>query len=416
MVEAATDDDARGDAVGSAWFWNDEGEFAASIRAQAIAINRVAGTWAFRSFVIAYGHFLILMGLLFITNWSADRPDQRWRLAQLVILAFGLVMTALGGWIVYVRFYGYRRRMRNVFRDAPAAGLHLHYTFTPARLVSHSDKSDASNDWSVFVSAVEVRDGYILISAHRRSTWIPKHALEPPFDVPAASAFLRSKIARYRVVDRALRRSSPIRRPLKPSDVPSQAGPNPVVGVASFPIDREEFTRASRASLTAFRPWHRSRSRELLFFGFWHLLLVLGLYETFKRPATPDDRILGSLAPVLAASAAFVLWLGLYGVPRLIRASLRRYPLIGEEFTFTFTHERFISHNRLVDTSIDWSFVHSVVEFADGFFIRLKRFPGGYWVPDHALRAPFDHQQAAAFLRSRGVKYRVIDRAVGRGA
>lgn len=417
MPQEATGGDQDNDAVGSASFLNDEAEFIASLRAHEIAAHRWFGTRSHRWAAIAWGHVVFLMGLLLASVWPTSSPELRWHPGVLVMTAFGLGLTALGGWTVVFWLYGgNRRRMRRAFREAPTAGLRLRCTLTPARFVSHSAKSDASNDWSLFESVVELRDGYLLLPSHRRGTWIPKRALEPPFDAAAAAAFLRSRIANYRFLDRTTRDDQPIAPSREPEGLSSPKATGPIVGAAAYRLTQDEFRRAWEAALTASRPWRRSRFGGVLFFGGWHLLLAAGLYGTFVRSSEPDGRMLAILAPVLAIASAFVLWRGLYGASRQIHAGIRSFPLLGDELSFSLTPDRFITHNRLADSSVDWSFLRDVVEFSDGFVVRLKRLRGGYWIPDHALQAPFDHQQAAAFLRSRGVKYRVIDRAVGRGA
>lgn len=189
-------DDAT-EVVGTASYRFDEAEFLAARRAMNIALGRPDGFW-WRLPMILFAHFLILLGLLGVGiavtkgEWSA-----------LILTAFfglpGLVFAYRWG-------YGRRRRLRKEFADLPTAGLKIDLTLTPGRLLTHSPKFDGSYTWRAFPAVVELCDGFLLTAWAKTGFWIPKHALEG-IDAPGLSAFLRSKVVRYRVVGRTARTS-----------------------------------------------------------------------------------------------------------------------------------------------------------------------------------------------------------------
>ena len=191
----ATDDATA--VVGSASYWYHEAEFLAARRATNIAKGRPDGFW-WRLPMILFAHFLILLGLLGVGivlrkgEWS------------------GLILTALFGvpGLVFAQRWGYgrRRRLRKEFADVPTAGLKIDMTFTPGRLILHSPKSDGSYEWRAFPAVVELRDGFVLMGWANTCVWIPTHALKG-VDAPGLAAFLRSKVARYRVTRRTARLS-----------------------------------------------------------------------------------------------------------------------------------------------------------------------------------------------------------------
>lgn len=193
--EAAPPADDATAVVGSASYWHHEAEFLAARRAMHIARGRPAGFW-WRLAMVLFAHLLVALGLLGVVS-AVGRGE--WS---------GLILTAffgLPGLVFAYRWgYGRRRRLRKEFADAPTAGLKIDLTFTPGRLVSHSPKSDGSYQWRAFPAVVELRDGFLLVAWGKTGVWIPKHALRG-IDAPGLAAFLRSKVARYRVVKRTAR-------------------------------------------------------------------------------------------------------------------------------------------------------------------------------------------------------------------
>lgn len=183
--------------VGTASYGYHEAEFLAARRAMNIALGRPDGFW-WRLPMILFAHFLILLGLL-----GAGIAIGKGEWSALVLTGFfglpGLVFAYRWG-------YGRRRRLRKEFADSPSAGLKIDLTFTTGRLVSHSPKSDGSYQWRAFPAVVELRDGFLLMAMTKTGVWIPKHALKG-IDAPGLAAFLRSKVARYRVTRRTARTS-----------------------------------------------------------------------------------------------------------------------------------------------------------------------------------------------------------------
>jgi hypothetical protein len=188
-----------------------------------------------------------------------------------------------------------------------------------------------------------------------------------------------------------------------------------LLGLASFRMTAEEFRAAVRANLETL-PWMRSWPRWAAFFGLWHAALATGIWLLVggaQGKDGPVDGAEGFFACVLTVGSALVLWRMLYGVPFQIRRLFRTFPGAGDESAFAFTPDRFHSHVPLGDSSCGWEFLREVIEFEDGFLCRLKTAPGGIWLPDHALTAPFDHFAAAELFRSKVPDYRVVHRRVG---
>ncbi|MDG3007493.1 hypothetical protein [Paludisphaera mucosa] len=194
-------------------------------------------------------------------------------------------------------------------------------------------------------------------------------------------------------------------------EIPFVADPSRVVGWASFRFTEDEFVAATRAVTMAQLRWYGSRFWGILFFGFWHVLLLGGLYLIVRWARSgdgPDGPVSGwtAVEGLLATLVAGrILWVGFYGLHRRVRASYARFPFAGDEYAMALTPDRYITHSPLVDSSDDWAFLPGVVEFRDGFVLLNKSGAGGLWLPDHALHAPFNHPAAAALFRSKAPRY-----------
>lgn len=184
--------------VGSASYWFHKAEFLAERRALRLAKGWPTG-FGWRLGVVLAAHLPIMIGLLGI-GVAFGKGD--WK-----VLIPATILVLPGAWIAYHWGYGRRRRIRKLFKDFPAAGLKIDLHFTQDGLSWHYARSDGRIAWELFPIAAELRDGFIVSDEGESCTWIPKHALNPPLDVPAMAAFLRSKIARYRVIPRKARPS-----------------------------------------------------------------------------------------------------------------------------------------------------------------------------------------------------------------
>lgn len=193
--------DGAGSIPGQAHFRFTEAESTAAFRAKRIARRKDYDSWSSRIGNILAGHFLVLSGVVFLSHQIEDGVTS-WAL-----VGFALSWVALGAWIADNWLYGHRRRYRKIHRDHPWAGLDVTMTFTPDRLFTHSANMDGAIDWSAFARMVELRDGFFLEIQPLHGTWIPKHALRPPFDAAALASFLRPKARKYEVIDRRARPS-----------------------------------------------------------------------------------------------------------------------------------------------------------------------------------------------------------------
>lgn len=203
------------------------------------------------------------------------------------------------------------------------------------------------------------------------------------------------------------------------SDFPFLDDPHRLLGLGAYRLTADEFQVGARAVL-ATEPWRRSWSWWFAFFGPWHAALAVGVWmlvawaRGVDGPFGPVDGGQAFAACAATFASALVLWLALYGLPWRIRRLYRTFLGAGEEYAFAFTPARWMLHTPMSDSSYDWEFLRDVFEFNDGFLFRLKTAPGGFWLPDHALVAPFGHRAAADLFRSKISKYRVVDRSTGR--
>ena len=104
---------------------------------------------------------------------------------------------------LYTKIYAYRKRLSLKYRADPLAGEKIFYEFTPLRMIVRDALSEGSEDWGFTRGVVELRDGFVLVPVgFQPGRWIPKHAFHESFGVDEAAVFFRSKVKRYKVIDR----------------------------------------------------------------------------------------------------------------------------------------------------------------------------------------------------------------------
>ncbi|OJW20724.1 MAG: hypothetical protein BGO49_03885 [Planctomycetales bacterium 71-10] len=116
----------------------------------------------------------------------------------------GVTLAVASGWFLWLLLYGVNRRIRAAFRTFPTAGDEIALAFTADRFIGRTSLGDSSDDWAFLRRVAELHDGFLLVlKIPNGSIWLPNHALAAPFDHQAAAELFRSKVPRYRVVDRA---------------------------------------------------------------------------------------------------------------------------------------------------------------------------------------------------------------------
>jgi hypothetical protein len=188
--------------MGFASFIYTERDFIAVYRALRIATNPSYDTFITRLGVIFLGHVLLLAGIEVLVLWAYGAKGENgpipWQAA-----AFSAGLAIAGGWVLYSRIYGYRRRLRAGYRAFPLRDEKVNYQFTPLRFAFQHRLAEGSSDWSVIPQVTEFRDGFLIHETPRSGHWVPKYAFGESFGEIDAANLLRSRVGRYRVIDRS---------------------------------------------------------------------------------------------------------------------------------------------------------------------------------------------------------------------
>ena len=187
------DDPAR--AIGSGSYRLTEDEFVAANRAARMATAPWYRSWPWAIAFFGVWHAAMLIGLYLA--FLAPRAEGEGFNVD------GVILVVASGWFLWLLLYGVDRRVRAAFLTFPTAGDEFALAFTADRYMGRTGLGDFSDDWSFLRRVVELRDGFVLVLKFPRgSTWLPDHALVAPFDHRAAADLFRSKVSKYRVVDR----------------------------------------------------------------------------------------------------------------------------------------------------------------------------------------------------------------------
>lgn len=194
---------ASSEILGSASYVFTEDEFIAACRAAGIARFRLYDTWVSRSGVMAFGYVFLLGGIAATVIWltateGADGPMPGAAVALLGVIA------AIACWVLYRKIHFYRKGIAKAYRESPYRDGAFEYQFTPSRLIFRGRESEGSLDWSLAQKVAELRDGFdITWYPGGAGTFIPNHALRDPFGPDDLASLLRSKVKKYRVINRA---------------------------------------------------------------------------------------------------------------------------------------------------------------------------------------------------------------------
>lgn len=192
------DDPAR--LIGRGSYQITEDETLAVARAARIAILPWYRSWPWAIAFFGFWHAMALYGIYLLLAPRAEGEPPNF---------FGLPVAITSGYMLWKLLYGLDRQARAAFRKSPMAGDDYGLAFTPDRFIVHTRLADASLEWPFLRRVVELRDGFALVQTPKSAIWLPDHALAAPFDHRAAAELFRSKVPKYRVVNRSARRGPP---------------------------------------------------------------------------------------------------------------------------------------------------------------------------------------------------------------
>ncbi len=89
--------------------------------------------------------------------------------------------------------------VKNV-RKSPFYNNVIKIVFSDIGLIGKQETADVVLKWPVFTNAIEFTDGILLFQGPNIFNWIPKTALENQDDYGRLLAFVKSKIAKYKVL------------------------------------------------------------------------------------------------------------------------------------------------------------------------------------------------------------------------
>ena len=111
-------------------------------------------------------------------------------------------MGGLCAFALYRYVYFHRRHLRSRYRSFPLRDEKVLCTFTPLRYTIQQKLAQSSVDWSLIPKVTEFRDGFIIHYSAQAGNWIPKHALDGPFEDVEFAEFLRSRVKDYKFINR----------------------------------------------------------------------------------------------------------------------------------------------------------------------------------------------------------------------
>jgi hypothetical protein len=182
------------------------------------------------------------------------------------------------------------------------------------------------------------------------------------------------------------------------------------------------FTYTEREFMAAYRGIRMARGRDYDSFIMRLPAIVLGHVFLFTGIAVvvmwlsgwegPKGAIpwgAGLLNVATSSIAAWALYTKIYFYRRHLRSLYRRFDLRDEKVFYRFTPLSFILKHKRTAGSCDWGLVDSVTELRDGFVIRVSA-ASEDWIPKHAFEEPFEEIEISNLLRSKVMRFNVVDR------
>lgn len=187
--------------LGSVSYVCTEQELITASRALQMASGKASVSGRVYSLAIFVGGIFLLSGGFDSIRWFRGPKGMEAPLPGYVAitkLGIGIALACA----VYSKNYFLRLWFKWIYRAFPLKGEKVVYQFTPLRLLYQHKLAQGSNDWSLITRSVEFRDGFFLMLQPRSGIWIPKHALSDSFGPEELEDLLRSKIKKYKVIDR----------------------------------------------------------------------------------------------------------------------------------------------------------------------------------------------------------------------
>ena len=152
--------------------------------------------------MIAMSVLLFLGAALNFGGWLLGQNGFSGRPISSLAAMFSLALAISVGWGFYLMTFGYRNWLGKGYRRSPIRIEKILYQFTPLRVITKTDISEGSTDWTLIPTAAEFLDGFVLMRDARSGSWIPKHAFGEAFSAGDLAGLLREKVKKYEVIDR----------------------------------------------------------------------------------------------------------------------------------------------------------------------------------------------------------------------
>jgi hypothetical protein len=183
----------------------------------------------------------------------------------------------------------------------------------------------------------------------------------------------------------------------------------------SFTYTEREFIAAYRGSRMASRQEYDTFIMRLPVIQFGHLFLFTSIavivmwLSGWEGPKGAIPWGAGLLNIATGSISVWALYTRVYFYRRHLRSLYRGFGLFDEKVFYQFTPSSFILKHKRAEGSCDWGLLESVTELRDGFVIRVSA-ASEDWVPKHAFEEPFEDVEISNFLRSKVMRFSVVDR------
>jgi hypothetical protein len=179
-----------------------EDEFIAAYRAIRMTINRAYDSWIMRLGIMIGGHIFLFASIVVWGLWLVGNKGENGPI-PIPVLVFNAIIAAFCVFGLYRSVYFYRRHLRSLYRSFPLRDEKVLYTFTPLRYSYEHRQAQGSVDWRLVPKVTEFRDGFVIHTSGLDGHWIPKHALREPFGNVDLANLLRSRVTKYKPIDRS---------------------------------------------------------------------------------------------------------------------------------------------------------------------------------------------------------------------
>jgi hypothetical protein len=180
----------------------DEAEFIAAYRAGRMASNPNYGS---RVVGFGYGfiaHFFMVACLEIAVLMALGKKGANQEPIPWFLLPATIVAAVISGYYLWSHVYCPGAYFKLLYRGYPLAGEKVVFTITSTRFAFRHKLAEVSTDWRLIPKVVELRDGFVLC-VRGDPQWIPRKALGDEFAEVDLADFLRVRVPRCQVIDRA---------------------------------------------------------------------------------------------------------------------------------------------------------------------------------------------------------------------